>query len=383
MQILHDYPTYSEPRLANRYITLSHIEPLLQGYKNRFEISSIGTSENGLQIPMVSIGNGKKVILAWSQMHGNESTTTKALFDVFSLMGQKLRYQTEVAAFFSEYTWHVIPILNPDGAMVYTRENANGIDLNRDAQQRSQSESKALFYAFTSLQPDLCLNLHDQRTIYGLQNGKPATLSFLAPAADPTRTVTPARKTAMKEIGAMAKMLEMFLPGQIGRYDDTFNVNCVGDSFQLQGVPTILFEAGHYHNDYAREHTRKYVCFALLSLFGFLVDKKDIKPYTAIPKNLKNYNDIVIRNVKEGATGEMVAIALQYREVLHDTTVMFEPYIDSVGKLPYGLGHLEIDANGASVLINSQENYGVGTKVSIIINKEDKSVIFINKNSFQ
>ena len=49
---------------------------------------------------------------------------------------------------------------------------------------------------------------------------------------------------------------------QVGRFDDAFNINCVGDYFQTQGTSTILFEAGHYQNDYSREKSRKFIAFA-------------------------------------------------------------------------------------------------------------------------
>jgi murein tripeptide amidase MpaA len=35
-------------------------------------------------------------------------------------------------------------MLNPDGASLYTRENANKVDLNRDSQDLTQPESKIL-----------------------------------------------------------------------------------------------------------------------------------------------------------------------------------------------------------------------------------------------
>ena len=42
------------------------------------------------------------------------------------------------------------------------------------------------------------------------------------------------------------------LPDGISRYNDVYNPNCVGDSFTSSGIPTILFEAGHYPDDYDR-----------------------------------------------------------------------------------------------------------------------------------
>src|SRR5690606_15400162 len=127
----------------------------------------------------------------------NESTTTKALFDFFKFLSQEEAFQDEIEAFLRNYTFYVFPILNPDGAKLYTRENANGVDLNRDAQNLSEKESQCLRRVFEELNPSLCLNLHDQRSIYGLKNGNPATISFLSPAADKKRKITQARKEAM------------------------------------------------------------------------------------------------------------------------------------------------------------------------------------------
>lgn len=85
-------------------------------------------------------------MLIWSQMHGNESTTTKALFDVFE--------QLKTADFTKNLSIYVIPILNPDGAEVFTRVNYNQIDLNRDAYELTQPESKCLRKAYDLVQPD-------------------------------------------------------------------------------------------------------------------------------------------------------------------------------------------------------------------------------------
>ena len=49
----------------------------------------------------------------------------------------------------------------------------------------------------------------------------------------------------MKLIAAMALEHETSTTWGIGRYDDSFNINCTGLLY-YSGVPTMLFEAGHY-----------------------------------------------------------------------------------------------------------------------------------------
>ena len=381
MTISEVYEHVFEANLHGRYITLDHVLPLLDFYASIFKIEHIGASESGQSIPMIKIGNGEKIVLAWSQMHGNESTTTKALFDFFKFCAQKKYFEAEISKFLTTYSLYVVPILNPDGAKAYTRENSNGIDLNRDAQELAQMESKVLLTIFEKVRPELCLNLHDQRTIYGASEGKVATVSFLSPAANEERTVTASREVAMLHIVRLARMLTNYIPGQLGRYDDGFNANCVGDSFQMAGIPTILFEAGHAEADYQREKTRAYIFYAFLELFGITgTDNSEVTvdDYYKIPENTTNFKDFILRNVRINETEEPCDIALQYEEVLEEDTVKFIPKVDFIGDLSDYFGHKEKQGNGSKVLVNSQENVVIGMKILTILRKDAPSVTFFS-----
>ena len=148
MEIEAWYYNNFESLISGRYVTLEHLKPLLKKYNNYYEISILGVSELGKEIPMIKIGSGKKIVLAWSQMHGNESTTTKTIFDFLKFVTQKDHFKYEIKNFLNDFTLYVIPILNPDGASLYTRNNANNIDLNREAQDLSQNESRVFMNAF-------------------------------------------------------------------------------------------------------------------------------------------------------------------------------------------------------------------------------------------
>lgn len=239
-----------EKTIEGRYLTLESIEPILNRINTDNQLSIIGESVQGRPIYKYLIGSGKTKIYLWSQMHGNESTTTKALFDFLNLLQSGSDLASE---FLSQFTFCCLPMLNPDGAHAYTRVNANEIDLNRDSQDLTQPESKILRAVFEEFKPDFCYNLHDQRTIFGVADtGKPATVSFLAPSYNEEREINESRQKAINLIAGMNAVLQEFIPGQIGRFDDSFNLNCIGDTFQYLGVPTILFEAGHFAGDYQR-----------------------------------------------------------------------------------------------------------------------------------
>src|SRR6187431_256312 len=289
-----------EQTIQGRYITLDNIEPLLNSELLKKDVKIIGASVLGKPIYSYQKGSGKTKIYIWSQMHGNESTTTKALFDFINLLNNGSDLAQKLL---DNFTFYCIPMLNPDGAKLYTRANANNIDLNRDSQNLTQPESKVLRAVFEDFKPDYCFNLHDQRTIFGVADtGKPATLSFLAPSFNEEREVNDSRLKAINLIAGINEVLQEYIPGQIGRFDDSFNINCIGDTFQYLGVPTLLFEAGHFPGDYNREITRKMIFISLLSSFVILSENdvvvNRIDNYLNISQNKVVFFDFMYKNVK-------------------------------------------------------------------------------------
>jgi len=345
-----NYSDFKVAHIQGRYITNKHIVDYLQGLNASFQFETLGTSVKGNPIYSVAIGTGPIRILMWSQMHGNESTTTKALLDLTNYLKVQLGESENIL---KSVTLKMIPILNPDGAEAYTRLNANQIDLNRDAQDLSQPESKVLNTVYDTFNPDYCFNLHDQRTIFNVgETEKPATISFLAPAFDEERNLSDSRVISMQLIAAMNNRLQQEIPGQVGRYDDGFNANCVGDAFQMLQTPTILFEAGHYHNDYQRETTREYICMALLEALKTItngnLEKFTVVDYNSIPENQKMFYDIVVTNVHllNADREEGTAAGILFREKLHKDWVVFEPALEYIGVAKKTLfGHETKDAS--------------------------------------
>ena len=345
------FDQFKEESVRGRYVTLTSIEPLLQKLNTNNQLQIIGKSVLGKSIYSYEIGKGKTRIFLWSQMHGNESTTTKALFDFFNVLHSGSALAHQLLDFFTFYT---IPMLNPDGATLYTRENANKVDLNRDSQALTQPESKLLRAAFDSFEPDYCFNLHDQRTIFGVDDtGKPATVSFLAPSYNENRDINESRLKAINLIAGINEDLQRYLPNQIGRFDDSFNINCIGDTFQFLGVPTLLFEAGHFENDYQREETRKYVFMSLISSFRILSENvivdNGIDKYLSISQNKVVFYDFMYKNIKINYDGiEIITnFAAQYKEELIENQVCFNAYVSQIGDLEDYYGHFEYDAKGA------------------------------------
>ena len=77
-QIIKEYKVAT---VVGRYVTLETVEPILKEWNTGQQLNIAGFSVLRKPIYSYTIGAGKTKILIWSQMHGNESTTTKALMD--------------------------------------------------------------------------------------------------------------------------------------------------------------------------------------------------------------------------------------------------------------------------------------------------------------
>jgi hypothetical protein len=369
---------YKEQSIAGRYLTLDHIQPLLDKLNTNNQVKIIGHSVLNKPIYSYEIGTGETRIYLWSQMHGNESTTTKALFDFINVLNSKSDFADKML---KTFTFYAIPILNPDGAALYTRENANKIDLNRDSQNLTQPESIILRKVFEDFKPHYCFNLHDQRTIFGAgDSGKPATVSFLAPSYNEARDINDNRLKAINLIAGLNDVLQEYIPGQVGRFDDSFNINCIGDTFQFLGVPTILFEAGHFPDDYQREITRNFIFFSLISSFKLLsendlVDNR-INDYLNISQNKVVFYDFMYKNIKINYDGiEIITnFVAQYKEELIENKIQFNAYIVEVGDLENYFGHYEYDAKGADYSDDFSNIPKLNQKANFYLNKNVKFV---------
>ena len=338
------------PNFPNRYISPESLHQFIRENLNDY-VSEIGTSTLGMPIYKFSYGKGDIKVLAWSQMHGNESNSTHCMLDLW----YSLEAQPELKErLFKNITLDFIFMLNPDGSKAWTRRNALDIDMNRDYLQEASCEMKLLKEVAFSKNYDYGLNLHEQRTLFSTDGKNPATLSFLAPAEDFERTITDNRKKSMAVISAVYHIMRMQIPNQIARYSDEFYPTSTGDNLMKAGIPVILFEGGHFPDDYQRVGTRKYYTIALyaaLSSIGVL-NRQSLghEDYFKIPENKESHFDVIYRNVKlEDLDFNCVLdIAIQYKEEIEEgkEEISFIPYVVEVGDLHRKKGWKEIDCSG-------------------------------------
>jgi hypothetical protein len=131
----------------------------------RVRLETIGRTEQGRPLHLVSIGNPKPgstkrptTMFVCSQ-HGNEPAgreTGLALLRDLAFTDDKTLLRQ-----LSEQTVMVVPSANPDGRAANTRENSTGVDINRDHLTLSVPESRAIAEVLRDLGPDLVLDLHE------------------------------------------------------------------------------------------------------------------------------------------------------------------------------------------------------------------------------
>jgi hypothetical protein len=374
--LLADHDSYKEKRLKDRFFKHQEIVELLEALPPSFEINELGKSVNGLSINLVKWGKGKIKVFLWSQMHGDEATGTMALFDLFNFLQGD---DPIVKLLIENCELYIIPMVNPDGAAVFTRRNIQQIDINRDYLQVATPEAKILKQCRADINPDFGFNLHDQITLWSVTGSlKPATLSFLAPSFDDKLSINETRQNAMLVIAEMFNQMDKILPRHIGLFKDEFEPRAFGDNFQAAGTSTILIEAGGFEADFEKQEIRKFYFGAMLSGLVAIASKdylkQDLKHYFKIPQNNKQIFHILIHNLL--LNGIKVSIGLNYDECPSvNAYSTFKTYhIEDIGDLSFCDAYETYDAtncqiNGEIIIFKNAQ---------FEISKEGKSILSFN-----
>jgi hypothetical protein len=358
--LYYSYENFKEKSLANRRLKHSNIVPLIEQAKNSkiFKVDKVGTSAEGRDIHLISVGNGNKKVFLWSQMHGDEPTATAAIFDILNFFSAENEFVDFRNFLLSKLTIYFLPMLNPDGAELFQRRNIFEIDINRDVLRQQTPEAIILKNVFDSLKADFGFNLHDQSREYAAGNSiNPASISFLAPAPDWEKTITPSRENAMKLVGTMVQILNEFIPGHIGKYSDDYEPRAFGDNFTKWGTSVVLLETGGWRGDRERQFLRKINFIAILTSFASIASDSYINQstevYESIPNNEELMMDVILRNLKlkKNEHEYLVDIGINFEEKnINDAKGFYlKASIEDIGDLSVFAGYEEFDLTGYSV----------------------------------
>lgn len=279
-----------------------HVERILLDLSNRsggrLRIEKFAESVAGRPIYLATTGTGACSVLLWTQMHGDEPTHTAVVLDLLSYLLQTPA-TPQATDLLANCTLHILPMLNPDGAEAFTRFNAQGIDVNRDALRLASPEGRALRRAVDTLKPQFGFNLHNQNARTSVGNPpRPAAVSVLAPPPDARRTETPAMRRGKQLCACFVEAVRPYAARMISRYDDTYEPRAFGDTIQSLGTATMLVEAGGWHEPDPEPLTRLHFHGLLATLHAIATgkfEKVNIDAYETLPtSNARQLFDCVI-----------------------------------------------------------------------------------------
>jgi hypothetical protein len=145
------------------------------------QVETFGTSEEGRALPLLAIpgspGTRVPVVLVMANIHAGEVEGKEAVLHLARRI-----LDGDLQSLRGAATWLLAPIYNADGnekisldhrteqygpiAGVGTRENAKGLDLNRDFMKLESAEAKALVALMTKWDPDVVVDLHTTNGSY-------------------------------------------------------------------------------------------------------------------------------------------------------------------------------------------------------------------------
>ena len=292
----------------------------------------IGYSSEERPIVSAVLGDGTRDICIWAGTHGNETTGIHIILQLIEKFQSK---QINAAGF----KLHIIPVINPDAYVRYTRRNGMGVDLNRDFRSFQTVESAKLIGWLRMIEPELCFNLHDQRTIFHV-NGHSAFTSLLVPSSESTREITPLRRRIMNRLGNALDAMNHDLIG-VGRYTDEFYPTAVGDYLMSQDIPNILIESGVAKGDLDRTRARE---FGVQLILQSLVASEDpTTTYDELPLNEMGQLEWVFTNVLYAHMRVDVAVKRILAMNGHHKAVIYT--VDDLGDLAARPRLYEIDGS--------------------------------------
>jgi len=330
----------------------SVITELLEPAAPRFRVAEIGASVEGRPLRRIDFGSGSTTVLLWSQMHGDESTATRALADVFHYLVNNAA-DPRVQRLESELAVTFVPLLNPDGAARFVRHNAVGIDINRDARRLSTPEARALKGVRDDITAQWGFNLHDQniRTRLGSSDGG-VQISLLAPPPGDGIT-SPANQHAKQLAALIVAALRPIVGESIARYSETFNPRAFGDLMAQWGTATVLIESGGSIDDVNKELPRRANFVAILTALDAIAvgawEPTPADAYTDLPPNGRSIADLLISGASIVLPGRAPVRA--------DVTVRFADSLDRSDGVVAEVGDLEgvqalqvVDASGLFIV---------------------------------
>jgi len=126
-----DFLAYHDQLQIEAYLqSVAAAVPAIAQYK------VLGQSVQGRKIPYLVINatcqTSPPAVFSNGTHHGDEPSSTESVLAIPDYLLRKSTTDPSVRNLVASYAFYVLPLVNPDGFAVDTRENADGADINRD-----------------------------------------------------------------------------------------------------------------------------------------------------------------------------------------------------------------------------------------------------------
>ncbi len=226
------------------------------------EVDVFGQSVQGRDLHLVKFGNNpdNPTLLYITQKHGNEALPTESALRLIQRLSANSK---EVRELSEQVNLLIVPRLNPDGAEGDvnwdtsnlldpngpTRNNANGIDLNRTHNSLSQPETRALHEnILQEYEIDFAIDFHTQTADRAVGDNELVSGSILYPTNSGVKENVLYQS---KQIGSVLyHSLENKGYANIAKYDSegTATSNARNHLPANYDIPTLLFEMRGFTN---------------------------------------------------------------------------------------------------------------------------------------
>lgn len=239
---------------TSRYEDVIKFITALQQRSNLVRLTSFGKTEEGRDLPLLILSDppvsqpseahrtGRPILFIMANIHAGEVEGKEAV----QLISRRLA-MGDLRPLLGNLVVLIAPIYNADGneriaasnrsaqngpaSGVGTRENAKGLDLNRDYIKLESIEAQALVRLLNRWDPHLTVDLH---TTNGSYHGYHLTYSpMLNPNADP-RLIAYERQRMLPSIRRSLRRNHGFRSYYYGNYSTKERLNQESDTFELQ-----------------------------------------------------------------------------------------------------------------------------------------------------
>jgi hypothetical protein len=139
----------------------SYLKAVASAFPSIAAYKVLGKSGQGRDLPYLIINAtcraSPPAILANGTHHGDEPASTEAALAIPDFLLRMSTTDASVRSLLQTYAFYVLPLVNPDGFALDTRENAAGLDINRDYSYPGRSDVDS----FKTVEAGLVKSLHD------------------------------------------------------------------------------------------------------------------------------------------------------------------------------------------------------------------------------